>query len=170
MKKTLSIATLIAATLLPNLANADINVQPFFGMGSGVNIDSMDHSDSDNEFSGALQVRTGVILEDTHRLMLSYQYSGELEQSNYLSSYDYMYSVAPKVKVFAGTTAGMSDSDLGYGHESEFVWGGQVGAVYQFDNITSLELMYRYLDQDNEVNGEVLDSTQEISASIDFRF
>ena len=167
MKTQLTLISLMIATLSPAIANASIDVEPFLGMGSGMNFDRVD---SDNDMSGAIQLRAGVTLEENHRLMLSYQYSDELEQNNYLASYDYLYPIHSNVSLFAGASAGISDSKLGHSHESESVWGGQMGAVYQFDESWSLELAYRYLDQDNQSGGESLDSTQQLSASIDFRF
>ena len=168
MKTQLTLVSLIIATsLAPTFASASIDVEPFLGMGTGMNIDRVD---SDNDLSGAIQLRAGVTLEDNHRLILSYQYSDELEQSNYLASYDYLYPIHSNVSLFAGASAGISDSKLGHNHESESVWGGQMGAVYEFDNAWSLELAYRYLEQDNQAGGESLDSTQQLSASIDFKF
>ncbi|MFV8459941.1 outer membrane beta-barrel protein [Vibrio campbellii] len=167
MKTQLTLISLMIATLSPAIANASIDVEPFLGMGTGMNFDRVD---SDNDMSGAIQLRAGVTLEENHRLMLSYQYSDELEQNNYLASYDYLYPIHPNVSLFAGASAGISDSKLGHSHESESVWGGQMGAVYEFDESWSLELAYRYLDQDNQSGGESLDSTQQLSASIDFRF
>ncbi|HHP0512635.1 porin family protein [Vibrio harveyi] len=167
MKTQLTLISLMIATLSPAIANASIDVEPFLGMGTGMNFDRVD---SDNDMSGAIQLRAGVTLEENHRLMLSYQYSDELEQNNYLASYDYLYPIHSNVSLFAGASAGISDSKLGHSHESESVWGGQMGAVYQFDESWSLELAYRYLDQDNQSGGESLDSTQQLSASIDFRF
>lgn len=167
MKTQLTLISLMIATLSPAIANASIDVEPFLGMGTGMNFDRVD---SDNDMSGAIQLRAGVTLEENHRLMLSYQYSDELEQNNYLASYDYLYPIHSNVSLFAGASAGISDSKLGHSHESESVWGGQMGAVYEFDESWSLELAYRYLDQDNQVGGESLDSTQQLSASIDFRF
>ncbi|MGR5435209.1 outer membrane beta-barrel protein [Vibrio owensii] len=167
MKTQLTLISLMIATLSPAIANASIDVEPFLGMGTGMNFDRVD---SDNDMSGALQLRAGVTLEENHRVMLSYQYSDELEQNNYLASYDYLYPIHSNVSLFAGASAGISDSKLGHSHESESVWGGQMGAVYQFDESWSLELAYRYLDQDNQSGGESLDSTQQLSASIDFRF
>ena len=167
MKTQLTLISLMIATLSPAIANASIDVEPFLGMGTGMNFDRVD---SDNDMSGALQLRAGVTLEENHRVMLSYQYSDELEQNNYLASYDYLYPIHSNVRLFAGASAGISDSKLGHSHESESVWGGQMGAVYDFDESWSLELAYRYLDQDNQSGGESLDSTQQLSASIDFRF
>ncbi len=167
MKTKLTLISLIIATLTPALASASIDVEPFLGMGTGMNIDRVD---SDNDLSGAIQLRGGLILEENHRLMLSYQYSDGMEQSNYLASYDYLYPVHSNVKIFAGASAGISDSKISNSHESESVWGGQMGAIYEFDDAWSLELAYRYLDQDNQAGGESLDSTQQLSASIDYKF
>ncbi|KAB0285278.1 porin family protein [Vibrio fortis] len=167
MKTQLTLISLMIATLSPAIANASIDVEPFLGIGTGMNFDRVD---SDNDMSGAIQLRAGVTLEENHRVMLSYQYSDELEQNNYLASYDYLYPIHSNVSLFAGASAGISDSKLGHSHESESVWGGQMGAVYEFDESWSLELAYRYLDQDNQAGGESLDSTQQLSASIDFRF
>lgn len=164
---SLTLASLISAAIIPNLATAQANIEPFLGMGTGIQIDSVDH---DDEFGGAVQLRGGATIFDHHRLMLSYQYSDSVEQSTYLASYDYLYPVAAQVSLFAGASVGVSDSDIDSHSNSESVWGGQAGMIYQFDNTTSLELAYRYLDQDNEVNGITLDSTQQLSASIDFKF
>lgn len=164
---SLTLASLISAAVIPSTAAAEANIEPFLGVGTGIQFDHVDH---DNELGGAVQLRGGATLYDNHRLMLSYQYSDSVEQSTYLASYDYLYPVASKVSLFAGVSAGVSDSDFDTHSNSESVWGGQTGVIFEFDSVTSLELSYRYLDQDNEVGGILLDSTQQFSASIDFKF
>lgn len=163
---SLTLASLLSAVIIPNVA-AEANIEPFLGIGTGMQVDHLDHG---NELGGAIQLRAGATLFDNHRLMLSYQYSDSVEQSTYLASYDYLYPIASQVSLFAGGSVGVSDSDIDSHSNSESVFGGQAGVIYQFDNTTSLELAYRYLDQDNEVNGMTLDSTQQLSASIDFKF
>jgi len=167
MKSTLIILATGLLAALSSTAYAAVNVQPFVGVATGITIDNVGHSD---ELSGTVQVRGGVNVFDDHRVMLSYSYSDSLKQSTTLASYDYLYSVTPKVKVFAGLSAGVSDSEIDGHSQDESVWGGQTGAIYQFDKDWSLELAYRYLDQDNEYNGEILDATQQLTAAIDFRF
>lgn len=167
MKTKFTLISLIISALIPSIANAALEIEPFFGVGTGMNID---RANSDNDLSGSMQLRGGITLEENHRFMLSYQYSDGMEQSNYLASYDYLYPVSSNVSLFTGASAGLSDSKMETGHESESVWGGQVGAIYKFDETASLELAYRYLDQDNQTMNESLDSTQQFTASIDFKF
>ena len=60
MKNQLTLISLIIVTsLAPTLASASIDIEPFLGMGTGMNIDRVD---SDNDLSGAIQLRAGVTL------------------------------------------------------------------------------------------------------------
>lgn len=180
-------ATLIATALLSTSALA-ADVQWFAGAGAGWQQDSIKgdaHKDSDDV---TWQLRGGAILNDHHRFAGTYSYkedkfnvlgdSVKQEQHMFLASYDYLFPVgnSGKFNLFAGLSAGVADNKIAGDSQSDFVWGGQVGAEYRLTQNWSTELGYRYLDQDYENTGPSigqnfsLDDTQQLYLSIDYRF
>ncbi|WP_026973292.1 outer membrane beta-barrel protein [Aliagarivorans marinus] len=170
-----SVAALSLALLLSGPAAASVDW--FVGGGVGYQNDSIkgDSYKKDSE-DATYQLRGGAIVNDNHRFTGTYGYAEnkfdgtKLEQHMFLVSYDYLYPVNQDIYVFGGATMGLSDSKL-YGNSStDFVWGGQVGAGYRFTEQVSVELAYRYLDQDYNERGVKLEDTQQVGLYLDYRF
>ncbi len=170
-----SVAALSLALFMSAPAMASIDW--FAGAGVGYQNDTVkgDGFKRDSE-DATYQLRGGAILDGTHRIAASYNYSSDkfdgskLDQHMYLASYDYLFSVNPNVYLFGGATIGASDSKIYSKSSTDFVWGGQVGAGYRVSNEVSLELAYRYLDQDYSERGVEIDDTQQVSLYLDYRF
>ncbi len=171
MKKLTAISSVLLTALVsaPSLAN-DLDVDWFAGVGTGYQIDDVTGTNDMNGEDVAFELRGGAILNDHHRVMGTYGYMDKLEQHSFLASYDYLLPVYDNVNLFAGVSMGVADSEIANESSTDFVWGGQVGAMYQFNESWSAELSYQYLDQDYEENNTKLKNTQQIMVSVDYHF
>ncbi|TKB57573.1 porin family protein [Ferrimonas aestuarii] len=185
MKKI--ITTAVAGLLLSTAAHA---AEPQFFIGAGVawQEDQIDGGVNKDSQSEAWQGRFGVILNDNHRFSGTYSYKEDdfsaagddfkLYQNLFLASYDYMHAIddAGKFNLFAGLSAGVVNNKFDGNANSDFVWGGQVGAEYRITQKWSTELGYRYLDQDydepgHRIGGQYqLDTSHQFYLSVDYRF
>ncbi|MEH6453741.1 MAG: outer membrane beta-barrel protein [Psychromonas sp.] len=161
----------IGATLGNQWSNTEISLTE---MGS--------NSESSSNMNAG--IRAGAIVNDTHRFTGSYTRSeavdkdfADIRSHLILASYDYLVPLTDdgKVKWFAGVSAGAAaaKSDL-LGNEMTAVLGAQTGVQYNFDNNISVELGYRYLNQDIEAKSAEgsykLDHTQQLYVGADYRF
>lgn len=171
MKKltTISALLLTALTAAPTIAS-DEGVDWFVGAGAGYQNDDVSGLNATNGEDASFEIRGGVILEDNHRFTATYGYMDKLEQSKLLASYDYLLPVHNNVNLFAGVSLGAADSDVANQSSTEFVWGGQVGAMYEINENWTTELSYRYLAQDFEESNVKIDNTQQVMVSVDYHF
>ncbi|WP_172378807.1 outer membrane beta-barrel protein [Vibrio sp. Vb339] len=171
MKKltTISALLLTALTTAPSIAS-DLDVNWFVGAGAGYQNDDVSGLNATNGEDASFEIRGGAILEENHRLMATYGYMDKLEQSKFLASYDYLLPVYNDINLFAGVSLGAADSEVANESSTEFVWGGQVGAMYEINDNWSTEISYRYLAQDFEENNVEIDNTQQVMVSFDYRF
>ncbi|UXI04431.1 porin family protein [Photobacterium sp. TY1-4] len=169
MKKLAMISTLTLAAVAATPAFA-VSTDWFVGAGVGYQEDSIKGANDQNGEDVAVQLRGGAILNDHHRLMGTYSYMDKSEQNMFLASYDYLMPVAQKVNLFAGVSAGVADSEIGNESATDFVWGGQVGAMYQINEQWSTDLTYRYLEQDYEEHQTKLENSQQLMWSVDYKF
>ncbi|CAM4373677.1 porin family protein [Vibrio agarivorans] len=171
MKKLTTIAPLLATALIaaPTIA-ADMDVDWFVGAGVGYQNDDVSGSNATNGEDASYELRGGAILNENHRVMGTVGYMDKLEQTKFIASYDYLYSVYDNINLFAGVSIGAADSEVANESSTEFVWGGQVGAMYEFNDNWTTELSYRYLALDFEEKGVEIDNTQQVVVSVDYRF
>ncbi|ELR66836.1 Outer membrane protein H1 [Photobacterium marinum] len=169
MKKLTIISTLALATIAASPAFA-ADTEWFVGAGVGYQDDSIKGEASQNGEDVTYQLRGGAIVNDHHRLMGTYSYMDKSSQDMFLASYDYLLPVAQKVNLFAGVSAGVADSEVAGNSSTDFVWGGQVGAMYKINDNWSTDLTYRYLDQDYSENSTKLEDSQQVVLSVDYKF
>ncbi|GAB7219578.1 outer membrane beta-barrel protein [Vibrio comitans] len=171
MKKLTVISSLIVSALVaaPTFAS-DLDVDWFAGGGVGYQFDDTSGPNATNGEDAAVELRGGAILNDHHRVMGTVGYMDKLEQTKFIASYDYLLPVYDNINLFAGASVGVADSEMGNESSTEFVWGGQVGAMYEFNDSWSAEVSYRYLDQDFEEKGLKIDNSQQVMVSVDYHF
>lgn len=169
MKKITMISTLTLAAMAATPALA-ADTEWFVGAGVGYQEDSIKGQFDQNGEDAAMQLRGGAIVNDHHRLMGTYNYMDKNEQNMFLASYDYLLPVAQQVNLFAGVSAGVADSEIAGESSSDFVWGGQVGAMYQLSENWSTDLTYRYLEQDYQEQRTKLENSQQLMWSVDYKF
>ncbi|PSU45065.1 porin family protein [Photobacterium frigidiphilum] len=169
MNKFTVLSTLILASsvTLPAFA-ADTDW--FVGGGVGYQQDTIKGANEQNGEDATYQLRGGAIINDHHRVMGTYSYMDKSSQNMFLASYDYLIPVAQKVNLFAGVSAGLADNKINNDSSTDFVWGGQVGAMYEINDSWSTDLTYRYLDQDYSEQATKLDYSQQVVWSVDYKF
>ncbi|MGR5063783.1 porin family protein [Photobacterium sp. DNB22_13_2] len=169
MKKITAISTLALTIMAASPAFA-ADTQWFVGGGVGYQEDNVKGANSQNGEDATYQLRGGAIMNDHHRVMGTYSYMDKSSQNMFLASYDYLVPVHQNVNLFAGVSAGVADSKINGSSSTDFVWGGQVGAMYEINDNWSTDLAYRYLDQDYSKNDTKIDYSQQVVWSVDYRF
>lgn len=175
--------TAISAILLSSLTAAQVmaaetttktdnksGTEWFMGAGIGYQNDHTSGLNSTNGEDISYEIRGGAIFNENHRVMATYGYMDKLEQNKYLASYDYLMPVGNDFKLFGGATLGASDSEMNGTDSTDFVWGAQVGAMYEINKDWSTELSYRFLDQDFEEQGMEIKNSQQVMLTVDYRF
>ncbi|MGF1689285.1 porin family protein [Photobacterium japonica] len=142
----------------------------FVGGGVGYQADNVKGAHEQNGEDATYQVRGGAIINDHHRVMGTYSYMDKSSQNMFLASYDYLVPVHQNINLFAGVSAGVADSKISSNSATDFVWGGQVGAMYDINESWSTDLTYRYLDQDYSENSTKIDYSQQVVWSVDYHF
>ncbi|MBP2702020.1 outer membrane beta-barrel protein [Photobacterium lucens] len=188
MKKSL-LSTLVLAGIVSAPAMAT-NVETFMGGGVGYQLDNFKGSHKMHSEDASYQIRGGIIVDDTHRLMATYGYKKDKfnysdaevsgvkakhKQDLYLASYDYLVPVGANVNLFAGASMGAAHNKVthkegGKKSSTDFVWGGQVGAMVQLTDNISTDLTYRYLDQNYKAADTRLKGTEQIMWTLDYKF
>ncbi|MBC7001302.1 porin family protein [Photobacterium sp. BZF1] len=169
MKKITAISTLALAVMAASPAFA-ADTQWFVGGGVGYQEDNVKGANAQNGEDATYQLRGGAIMNDHHRVMGTYSYMDKSSQNMFLASYDYLMPVHQNVNLFAGVSAGVADNKISGSSSTDFVWGGQVGAMYEINDNWSTDLTYRYLDQDYSKNDTKIDYSQQVVWSVDYRF
>ncbi|CAH0533105.1 hypothetical protein VST7929_00958 [Vibrio stylophorae] len=169
MKKQITIASLLAASMMAAPAMA-ANMDWVVGGGIGYQNDDVSGQFEQNGEDVAYQLRGGMILNDHHRFLATYNYMDKSEQNMFLASYDYLYPVFDQVSLFAGVNMGVSDSEIHNESSTDFVWGGQVGATYAITDSWSTDLTYRYIAQDYDEQNTEIDNSQQVMLTVDYRF
>ncbi|MDV5168025.1 porin family protein [Photobacterium rosenbergii] len=169
MKKITAISTLALAVMAASPAFA-ADTQWFVGGGVGYQEDNVKGANAQNGEDATYQLRGGAIMNDHHRVMGTYSYMDKSSQNMFLASYDYLMPVHQNVNLFAGVSAGVADNKIGSKSSTDFVWGGQVGAMYEINDNWSTDLTYRYLDQDYNKESTKIDYSQQVVWSVDYRF
>jgi opacity protein-like surface antigen len=199
MRKSLVIASLVAAST----SMMAMDLQYFLGAGATrVNADykgtiavpSVGYSESfsDDMSDTGLTLKTGVILDKSHRISLSYsKFSGEdTDVKVILGNYDYLIPINNDFRLYAGVHAGNAEykeTNTGLADNNEvkmsgLAYGAQVGAIYDITKNIEFELglAYTKYNVDKSFTGtesgvnynakiELEDSTS-MSAGINYKF
>ncbi|EAR57400.1 hypothetical protein SKA34_06570 [Photobacterium sp. SKA34] len=190
MKKSI-LSTLVLAGIVSAPAMAT-NVETFMGGGVGYQLDNFKDAAKMNSEDASYQIRGGVIVDNHHRLMATYGYKkdnfniasdeatikAKHKQDLYLVSYDYLVPVTSNINLFAGASMGAAHNKLTAkiseeslkNSSTDFVWGGQLGAMVQLTDNISSDLTYRYLDQNYKTDGVRLKGTEQVVWSVDYKF
>ncbi|MGR5065171.1 porin family protein [Photobacterium sp. DNB22_13_2] len=140
----------------------------FIGAGVGYQNDHISHDQNGEDVT--TQLRGGAIINEHHRVMGTYSYMDKSKQNTLLASYDYLVPVHKDINVFAGVSAGVANSHINHRSSTDFVYGGQVGAMYKINENWSTDLTYRYLDQDYDKNDTKVENSQQVVLSVDYHF
>ncbi|KJG05102.1 outer membrane protein H1 [Photobacterium angustum] len=188
MKKSI-LSTLVLAGIVSAPAMAT-NVEKFMGGGVGYQLDNFKDAAKMHSEDASYQIRGGVIVDNHHRLMATYGYKKDKfnlseagadsvkakhKQDLYLASYDYLVPVTSNINLFAGASMGaahniVTHKEDGKKSSTDFVWGGQLGAMMQLTDNISSDLTYRYLDQNYKADGVRLKGTEQVVWSVDYKF
>lgn len=188
MKKSI-LSTLVLAGIVSAPAMAT-NVETFIGGGVGYQLDNFKGPHKMHSEDASYQIRGGVIVDDHHRLMATYGYKKDRfnfseagvdsvkakhKQDLYLASYDYLVPVTSNINLFAGASMGaahnkVSHKEGGKKSSTDFVWGGQLGAMMQLTDNISSDITYRYLDQNFKVGDTRLKGAEQVIWTVDYKF
>ena len=190
MRKSI-LSTLVLAGIVSAPAMAT-NVETFMGGGVGYQLDNFKGDAKMHSEDASYQIRGGVIVDNHHRLMATYGYKKDKfniasdeapikakhKQDLYLVSYDYLVPATSNINLFAGASMGAAHNKLtakqleqsGKLSSTDFVWGGQLGAMVQLTDNISSDFTYRYLDQNFQTGGVRLKGTEQIVWSVDYKF
>lgn len=142
-------------------------------------VDSGTTTSSDTNSSALIVLKGGAILNNSHRLSLSYQpsFNSDSNTHNFFAGYDYLIPVNNENRFYLGAHAGISsfkgkdkisDYDM-----SGFAYGAQVGYIYDITKNIEFELGLMYtkynLDTDGNrqaTNGSTFKSNLELKHSI----
>ncbi|WP_394130229.1 outer membrane beta-barrel protein [Shewanella maritima] len=175
--KSLALAGMVLGTT--SVANA-ADIEFFAGVGAGYQMDTIKGDLRKDTEGAAWQGRIGMIIEQQHRITGTFSYMEDKftqggteykqEQYSWLASYDYLIPVHKDVNLFVGVTAGANDNKVAGKASADFVWGGQVGMQYKWNENFSSDLGYRYLDQDYDKNGIQINDSQQVYLTLDYKF
>ena len=158
MKKSLVMASLVVAST----SMMAMDLRYFLGAGANrVDSDSkttlnlpsvgISASSSDSFKDTGLSLKTGVILDKTHRVSIGYSdYSkDDIDATTITGNYDYLIPMNNEFRLYTGvhlgdTTMKMNDVDLGAIKASGLVYGAQVGAIYDITKNIEFELGLAY--------------------------
>lgn len=156
------------------------NVEYFVGAGTGYQTDTIKGDVKKDSDAVPVQLRAGMLINDSHRITGTFGYaedkfsqSGDKfkqEQYSWLVSYDYLIPVTKNTNLFMGLTAGANDNKVAGKASTDFVWGGQAGVQFKWNEHFSSDLGYRYLEQDYSNNGITIDSSQQVYLTLDYKF
>lgn len=202
-KQTIVIATLLSSAMAMPAMAADW----FIGGGIGAQQNKYEGSRmhevdpgfnaeyaKDKETNVLYELRFGAYIDDNNRVYSTYSYNSDdhSRQQSLLLSYDYLVGLTAdnKLNWFIGATAGVnhiSPATNNVDSKNSFVWGGQTGLMYKFNDNVSTEIGYRYLKQDYDASvsygnpepaphnigiteAASLNDSQQLYLSVDYRF
>ncbi|MBP7742047.1 MAG: outer membrane beta-barrel protein [Aliarcobacter sp.] len=154
MKKQFIMASLVAASTSmmamdlqyflgagANRVDANLNEKGSLSTGAVLN-DSYDFKDT------ALLLKTGIILDKTHRISLSHtKFSKDgTDARNIIGSYDYLIPLKEEFRLYAGLHAGNTkvEVDSDSASASGLAYGAQIGAIYDITKNIEFELGLAY--------------------------
>lgn len=126
---------------------------------------SYSESSSDSVKDTGYYLKTGTILNKTHRISISYNDNSKdvTDASIVLGNYDYLIPLNNEFRLYTGIHAGnasikISDTDLGDIKSSGLAYGAQVGAIYDITKNIEFELglAYSKYNVDKTISGTVI--------------
>ncbi|GIU53919.1 MULTISPECIES: outer membrane beta-barrel protein [Shewanella] len=174
-------AVLVAGMMVGSISAAQAaDIEYFVGAGAGFQTDSVDGNINKDTEDMTWQLRVGALINEQHRLTGTFgymedkfSYSGnkyKQEQYSWLVSYDYLIPMHKDVNLFVGVVAGANDNKVAGKASTDFVYGGQVGVQYKWNEHFSSDLGYRYLEQDYSKNGIEIENSQQVYLTLDYKF
>ncbi len=141
------------------------DVKPYVGLNLGFGSNEVEISgvETGNSFSGSDRstelsygISGGAVINDTHRVSLSYNYlDAEYDFFNekssadfhlFLANYDYLFELDYELKPYIGVHAGYMDFDADGGDEisGEIAYGVNLGIIKDITQNISFEVGYKY--------------------------
>ena len=155
MKKQFIIASLIAAStsmmamdlqyfLGAGAERVDANLNEKGSVSNGVQ--TIGYNDSSDFKDTALLLKTGIILDKTHRISLSHaKFSKDgSDARNIIVSYDYLIPLKEEFRLYAGLHAGNTKIEVDTDSASGLAYGAQIGAIYDITKNIEFELGLAY--------------------------
>ncbi|MEZ9230197.1 porin family protein [Vibrio amylolyticus] len=195
MKKVLGIA-LIAAVSAPSAFATSMEYFVGGGFGSHYSEMKVDGYKFDDR-AGAFHIRGGAYINDVHRVTLTANFAGDAElgsisegdyslttdlnQNEWLASYDYVHAINDQFSVFGGVSAGLiknklsltevyqGDTESISASETDFAVGAQVGVQYALTKELSIDGTYRNMGKSYNEDG-IKVTGSEFAISLDYRF
>lgn len=151
MKKQFIIASLLAAST----SMMAMDLQYFLGAGAErVDVDTKtsgaDGFNENDDFKDtAFKLKTGIILDKTHRISLSYaKFSkDDTDASTILGNYDYLIPMNEQFRLYAGVHLGNTKVEVEDEEKISFsglAYGAQVGGIYDITKNVEFELGLAY--------------------------
>ncbi len=184
MKKSLVMASLVVAST----SMMAMDLQYFLGAGAeradtNVKASGTDGFSEKEDFKDTgLLLKTGIILDKTHRISLSHaKFSkDDVDSTNILGNYDYLIPLNNEFRLYAGLHAGNTKVEVEDEVEkisfSGLAYGAQLGAIYDVTKNVEFELGLAYtkfnVDRAEDANWyklELEDSTS-MFAGINYKF
>ena len=188
LKKSLVLSgALVFATA--GLAN---DIESYLGIGGGVDWSRLkghsvttdvgsyeSHSATETKSTFSMKLTGGVIVDQNHRLSLSYipVFKSYYNIHNFLGAYDYLYSLDGDKKIYGGIHLGFAnfkgkkDASV-YGDKTAFAYGLQGGLIYELDRNLELDFGLMYTKHDAKlkyqetVGAGVYNSTAKLEHSL----
>ncbi|TCV31610.1 porin family protein [Vibrio crassostreae] len=208
----LAISSLTATTVFasesaptPELMPEPIKTEFFVGGGLGYHsakaqISGPGFKESETAKGTAFHIRGGAYIQENHRITGTVNFTGDnelvnynwgqgdvttldLNQTEFLVSYDYVHALNNDFSVFGGASTGfvknkltIKDTEFGKesGSETDFVFGLQAGVQYKIMKNVSADFQYRHMFESySESVKDVklsVPNNSEFTVSVDYRF
>ncbi|RJG50461.1 outer membrane beta-barrel protein [Motilimonas pumila] len=152
----------------------------FVGGTLGYQKNGTDNAGGYDDDDGVYGVQGGAYLGENHnhRVSLGYSFNesdtpiGHVKLESIIASYDYMvpFTSNGKWSWFVGPSIASSKVDDNTGSDSAFSWGGQTGVNWQITEHINTDLGYRYMSHDFDSDDSVIDDSQQVYMTLNFRF
>ena len=174
-------AVLLAGVMAGSTSVAQAaDIEYFVGGAAGYQTDTIKGDIKKDTEDMSWQLRAGVLINEQHRVTGTFGYMEDKfsvagsdykqEQYNWLVSYDYLIPMHKDANFFIGVVAGANDNKVAGRASTDFVYGGQVGLQYKWNEHFSSDLGYRYLEQDYSENGIDIENSQQVYLTLDYKF
>ena len=178
MKKSLVMATLVAAST----SMMAMDLQYFLGAGAGASwnkykesasVGALSASETDRVSSALMIFKGGIILDNSHRLSLSYApaFHSDANVHNFMAGYDYLIPVNNDSRFYVGAHAGISSfkgkEDIDGFDMSGFAYGTQLGYIYDLTKNIEFEIGAMYTKFNTDKRGTIDFSGTPVSLKIE---
>ncbi|MCC4834942.1 porin family protein [Shewanella sp. 10N.7] len=180
MNKLYKALLVAGVTISGTTAATAADVEYFVGAATGYQTDTIKGDIRKDSEDMSWQLRAGVLINEQHRITGTFGYMEDKfniadtkykqEQYSWLVSYDYLVPMNKNANFFIGLTAGANDNKVAGKASTDFVYGGQAGLQYKWNEHLSSDLGYRYLEQDYSKNGINIENSQQVYLTLDYTF